>query len=643
MTLHDIRSRYLEFYKKRGHVVIPSASLVPENDPTTLFTGSGMQPLLPYLLGEEHPSGRRLADSQKSFRAEDIEEVGDNRHTTFFEMLGNWSLGDYFKKEQLPWFFEFLTDEVGLDPRRLYVSVYAGNAKASIEKDDEAVAIWKELFAGKGIDAKDVVMGTEEEAAQKGMDGGRIFYYGKKNWWSRSGAPENMPAGEPGGPDSEVFFEFEDIAHDTRFGENCHPNCDCGRFMEVGNSVFMEYRKTAEGGFEKLSQRNVDFGGGLERIAAASEGVNDVFRVGALADIVRDLEDIFGATYGDKTDSWYASTQDAHMLSTRRAFRIITDHIRAAVFMICDGVIPSNKERGYILRRLVRRAALAGYKINPALEPSWVADIARAVISQWGGYWEALKEKEMPICEEILRESRKFYGTLTSGLKIFDSYAKENEATKTIPGSAAFLLFTTYGFPLELTQEKAAEIGYTVDEAAYKEEFARHQETSRTATAGVFKGGLADAGEKTTRLHTATHLMNAALRKVLGENVWQKGSNITPERTRFDFTHSAKMTEEEKKKVEDLVNAWVDRDLSVKKEIMPLEEARALGAIGVFGEKYPDVVSVYSVVDAATGEVISREFCGGPHVTHTGEIGKFSIQKEEASSAGIRRIKANVE
>lgn len=593
MKSEELRHKYLEFFEKKGHKVIPSASLVPEGDSTTLFTGSGMQSMISYLLGAEHPLGTRITDSQKSFRAEDITEVGDNRHTTFFEMLGNWSLGDYWKKDQLSWLFEFLTKQVGLDPNKLYVSVFAGDPKNNLQKDDESPKIWQELFESAGVNPA-----------------GRILPYdSNKNWWSRAGIPENMPIGEPGGPDSEIFFDFG-TKHDPKFGKECHPNCDCGRFMEIGNSVFMEYVKT-EKGFEKLKQRNVDFGGGLERITAASNNDPDIFNVDSLSLIVTKVK-----TLAVKDDN--------------KARRVIADHLRAAVFLLADGVIPSNKDRGYILRRLIRRAVTYGKKLG--IENEFSTEIAAVVIHKYGDVYKELVRHENNILDELNKEEMKFRATLSKGLKLLEGKDK-------LTGREAFDLFQSYGFPFELIEE----FGKFSDRKEFEQEFAKHQELSRTASAGQFKGGLADHTDKIIRLHTVSHLMNAALRKVLGEHVSQKGSNITEERTRFDFTHDKKMTNEEKKQVETLVNDWITRDLPVKKEILPLEDAKKLGAIGVFGEKYPDTVSVYSIIDPQTNEVVSREFCGGPHVEHTGIIGNFKIIKEEASSAGIRRIKAGVE
>jgi alanyl-tRNA synthetase len=609
MTTKEIRKKYLDFFKARKHQIIPSASLIPEGDSTTLFTGSGMQPMLPYLLGQKHSLGTRLADSQKSFRAEDIEEVGDNRHTTFFEMLGNWSFGDYWKQEQLSWIFEFLTKEIGLNPEKLYVSVFLGDSENNITRDDESADIWQALFKGKGIEAKIVAIGPEANGYQTGMQGGRIFYYDvKKNWWSRSGIPQSMPPGEPGGPDSEIFYDFE-TPHDSKYGKECHPNCDCGRFLEIGNSVFMEYRKDADETFSKLPQRNVDFGGGLERISAASNNVLSIFEIDSLKNIVDKIQTL-------------ATNPNV------KAERIIADHTRAAVFLIADGVIPSNKERGYIVRRLIRRSITYGQKLG--IEQDFMTEIAHVIIDHYEHIYPELADPKIE--EELKKEELKFRQTLGRGMKILES-------KPSISGAQAFDLFQTYGFPFELTKEFS--VVQNPDE--FEAEFKKHQELSRTASAGQFKGGLASHSEKIVRLHTATHLLNAALRKVLGQKVWQKGSNITEERTRFDFTHEKKMSDEEKQEVEKLINEWIVKDLSVKKEMMSLEEARKLGAIGVFGEKYPETVSIYTVFDPKTDEVISREFCGGPHVEHTGVIGQFRIQKEEAVSAGIRRIKAIIE
>jgi alanyl-tRNA synthetase len=622
MTVNDIRTKYLEFMKRQGHAILPSASIRPENDPTTLFTGSGMQPLLPYLLGEPHPAGTRVADSQKCFRAEDIEEVGDNRHTTFFEMLGNWSFGDYFKEEQLQWFFTFLVDEIGLDPCKLYVTVFSGDEERAIPADTESVEIWKRLFAQKGIVAHDVEMISEEEGARRGMQGGRIFYYNaKKNWWSRAGVPQNMPAGEPGGPDSEVFYEFTDVEHDTSFGEHCHPNCDCGRFIEIGNSVFMEYIKNEDGTFGFLPQKNVDFGGGLERIVAAAQNSADVFTISAFQPVIQELESRSGKAYGG---------------DVTKNMRVVADHVRGATFMLAEGIVPSNTDQGYVLRRLIRRAVRHADTVGLA-EQSF-SSLAEIVIREYAQTYDALEKERETILQELDAEEAKFRKTLAKGMQEFEKMVADRE----INGKDAFILFSTYGFPLEMTLELAQERGITVNEDEYRSEFEKHRELSRTASQGKFKGGLVDHSEMSVKYHTATHLLHQALRTVLGDHVLQRGSNITPERLRFDFSHPEKMTDEQKQEVERLVNEKIQEDLPVHRETMPTEEARKLGAIGLFGEKYGDTVSVYKI--GATGsDPYSIEFCGGPHVERTGVIGKFRIKKEESVGAGVRRIKAVVE
>lgn len=624
MNSQEIRKKYLDFYASKQHTIIPSSSLVPENDPTTLFTGSGMQPLVPYLLGAKHPQGTRLVDSQKSFRSGDIEDIGDNRHTTFFEMLGNWSLGDYFKKEQLPWVFEFLTDHVGLDPKKLYVTVFIGDEKNNLPRDNDSVVIWKDLYKKKGIDAVDIEMGSEAQAAEKGMGNGRIFYYdGKKNWWSRSGEPGKMPAGEPGGPDSELFYEFDFITHDPKFGTHCHPNCDCGRYLEIGNSVFMEYKKNADGTFSKLPQQNVDFGGGLERIAMASIYSSDIFEIDLLKEIITTLEKLSGKSYKDGA---YTA-----------AFRVVADHIRSATFLIGDGVSPSNSERGYFVRRLLRRAIRFWDKLGIA--EGGLSQIVPSLLEKYKDAYPETYAQSARIITEIDVEEKKFRATLRQGLKEFEKLAQNNT---NLSGEQAFSLFSSYGFPIEITLELAKEKGITVDREAFDVEMKKHQDLSRAGSEKKFKGGLADTSEMSLKYHTATHLLNAGLRSVLGNQIGQKGSNITPERLRFDFNHPTKLTDDEKKKVEDFVNEVISRKLPVVWKEMPKEEAEKLGAIHAFGEKYGDVVKVYSVGDESTG-VVSREFCGGPHVENTGVLGHFKIAKEEAVSAGVRRIKAVLE
>lgn len=635
MNVHEVRAKYLAFFKTRGHSIIPSASLVPQNDPTTLFTGSGMQPMLPYFLGEPHPAGARIADSQKCFRAEDIDEVGDNRHTTFFEMLGNWSLGDYFKREQLRWVFEFLTDEIGLDPHRLYVTAFIGDEKKDLPRDTEAVALWKELFAEKGIEAKDILIGSEADGYEKGMSDGRIFLYdAKKNWWSRAGVPERMPAGEPGGPDSEVFYDFG-TPHNEKFGKHCHPNCDCGRFVEIGNSVFMQYVKKADGAFGDLPKRNVDFGGGLERIAMASNHNPDIFKIDIFAHIIEMLERFSGTSYDD--------------LRYQRSFRIIADHMRGVVFMLADGVRPSNTDRGYILRRWIRRAAQHTQKIgvqNDKREESMLNRCAVIIIEKYKGVYPELGSDDMyqEITKEIWKEEVQFGHALDKGMKEFEKMS----ASKSISGEDAFILFTTYGFPFEMTKEIAHERGIKIDDADFHTRMQAHQDLSRTGSEQKFKGGLADHSTATTRLHTAHHLLLKALQIVLGPQVKQRGSNITSERLRIDFSHSAKMTPEQIASVESIVNEKIAEELPVIRSTLPREEAEQLGAEHEFGAKYPDIVSVYSVGpknatadDPRFDQAYSIEFCGGPHVQNTCELkGAFKIRKEEAVASGIRRIKA---
>lgn len=624
MTLSEVRSAYLEFFKARGHTIIPSAPLVPENDPTTLFTGSGMQPLVPYLLGQPHPSGTRLTDSQKAFRSMDIEEVGDNRHTTFFEMLGNWSLGDYFKQEQLPWFFEFLVKEIGLDPSKLYVTVFMGDEKNNVPRDTEAAEIWQRLFSERGIGNKVVDIGSEADGYRKGMQGGRIFYYdAKKNWWSRAGVPENMPAGEPGGPDSEVFYDFG-TPHDTAWGPECHPNCDCGRFLEIGNSVFMQYIKNADGTFSLLPKQNVDFGGGLERIAAVSEGSNDIFTV-AHRSIIAQLEQSTGKKYAEHT----------------RAFRIIADHVKAAVFLISDGVRPDNKDQGYFVRRLLRRAIRALQKIEGTRERgefTSIAELVGRVVEEYKSQYPELRAKQEEIEKQIAEEETRFRITLDRGAKELERFIGQGS----LSAQDAFQLVTTYGFPLELILEETGERGIRqIDIEGFKELLKGHQDLSRAGSEQKFKGGLADTSEKTVRLHTAHHLLLKALQQVLGPEVHQRGSNITAERLRIDFNYGQKMTDEQKREVERIVNEKIQEDLPVIRTEMDKEEAEKLGAEHEFGAKYPDRVSVYSV--GPLERPFSIEFCGGPHVEHTAELkesGVFKISKEEAVAQGVRRIKA---
>ena len=648
MSGNDIREKYLKFMEKNGHAVIPSSALVPENDPTTLFTGSGMQPLIPYLMGEKHPKGVRLTDSQKCFRANDIEEVGDNRHTTFFEMLGNWSLGDYFKKEQLRWIFTYLVDEVGLDPARIYVTVFAGDESLGIPKDDEAVAMWKELFAERGIEAKDVFIGSEEDGYKVGMQGGRIFYYdAAKNWWSRSGKPENMPAGEIGGPDSEIFYDFgsEHATHPVFGKQEAHPNSDSGQFLEIGYSVFIEYIKQGDGSFTKLPQRNVDFGGGLERIAAAKVGNPDVFKVDLLLNVVTHIEKLSGKKYEDDLI----------------AFRIITDHIRGAVFLIADGVLPGNTDQDYFVRRLLRRAVRFADRLE--VPAGRFAELAEAVISTYSAHYPTLEEKKVIITEAIAREEEQFRKTLESGLKQFNKISlqihvesKEVDGKrvinkdvppvtkKAISAQNAFDLYTTYGFPIELTEEIANEKGLIVERAGFDKLMEEHKATSRAGAEQKFKGGLADSSEKVIELHTATHLMLAGLQQELGGHIHQAGSNITAERLRYDFTHGEKVERDILDKVEAYVNNAIKLGGPITIEMMSKDSAQKDATIEAsFWDRYPDEVKVYTMT-GTDGKVYSRELCGGPHASNMGDIkGTFKIIKEESSSAGVRRIKAILE
>ncbi|MBU2025360.1 alanine--tRNA ligase, partial [Patescibacteria group bacterium] len=554
MKSREIRRRYLEFFRKKGHAIIASASLLPKDDSTTLFVGSGMQPLVAYFLGEKHPSGTRLVNSQKSFRTEDIEEVGDNRHNTFFEMLGNWSLGDYFKKEQLNWVFDFLVKELGIDPERLFVTVFRGNSKLGIDRDHESVEIWKSIFKKAGIQAKDI-----DYSWKKGMRGARIFYYDqKKNWWSRSGLPENMPEGEPGGPDSEIFY---DLGADLKKHENscfrdkpCHVNCDCGRFIEIGNSVFMEFVKDARG-FSRLAQKNVDFGGGLERLTMVVQKKDNVFETDLFLNIIRRIEKL---------------AQGKKYREQMRSFEVIADHLKAACFIMGDdaGISPSNTDQGYIVRRLIRRAIRYGRNLGiiygsaeETVRKPWTKQIAEVVIGDYGGIYPELERNRDFIIKEMTKEEEKFSKTLERGLREFGKMADSEEAdNEKISGKAAFDLYQTYGFPIEMTEEMAKERELDIDKHEFLEEVERHREISRSGAQKKFKGGLADTKEKTTKLHTAAHLMLWALREILGPEVHQKGSNITEERLRFDFSWPEKLSLDQVKKVEDYVNQAIKED-----------------------------------------------------------------------------------
>jgi len=609
MTSSDIRKKYIEFFKARGHREIASAPLIPENDPTTLFTSSGMQPLISYLLGGSHPLGKRLVDSQKCFRSQDIEEVGDSSHTTFFEMLGNWSLGDYFKKEQLPWIFEFFTKDLELDPKKLFVTVFEGNE--SVVKDEDSIGIWKELFNSVGIDATVADHALSADA--------RIFTYNaRKNWWSRSGEPEHMTSGEPGGPDSEIFYDFGQELHFHEHsqykGNKCHPNCECGRFMEIGNNVFMQYQKQTEGSLKELPQKNVDFGGGLERLAAASKNNPDVFLIDSFDPIIQIIEKTSKKKYGETIEN-------------TKSMRIISDHMRGAVMMIADGVVPGNKAQGYFLRRLIRRSLLYSKQLGIWNKWDYFGELVAPIASHYTFVYPNVFQKQKEIQDIILDEAQRFGKTVDKGMKEF-------EKLDAVSGKDAFILYETYGFPWELTEELVVNKGQNVDRKEFEKEFLKHKELSRSASSGMFKGGLVDASVETTRLHTATHLLHQALRIVLGDHVSQKGSNITVERLRFDFSHPTKMTSEEIKKVEDIVNDQIQKNLEVTVEELDKNEALKSGALGFFIEKYGDRVKVYSMLN------FSKEICGGPHVSFTGELGHFTIQKEESAASGVRRIYA---
>ena len=622
MNTQEIRQKYLEFCQRNGHAIIERAPLILHNDPTTLFTGSGMQPLLPYLLGQDHPKGTKLADSQTCLRAQDIEDVGDNRHTTFFEMLGNWSMGEYFKRQQIEWFFEFLTEIVGLDPHKIYVSCFIGDEKNNIPRDDEAAQIWQEVFAKKGIEAKIVELDSAENGDKLGMQGGRIFFYNdKENWWSRGGGIDSTPIGDPCGPDSEVFYDFGEQHHDASFGQ-AHPASDSGRFMEIGNQVFMQYRRLDDGSFEPLKRKNVDFGGGLERIAAAAIDSPDVFKISLLQPIIKKLESLSGKEYATHTAS----------------MRVIADHLRAAVFLAVDGCVPSNKEQGYVMRRLLRRAIR--YSFDLGIEQNFLEEVVPVIADLYEADFPEVKKNRESIIAVLVKEEKAFRQTLRKGLRQMQHYIDDG-----LTGEELFTLYDTFGFPVELSTEEAYKQGIKLSDnwrVEFDAKMAEQRQRSKTARKGQFSGGLEGHDPIHLKYHTATHLLGAALRKVLdAPDLQQHGSNITAERLRFDFNHD-KLTPEEKQAVEDQVNAWIDADLPVRFAVYPTDEALKMGAIGAFGERYGDKVKVYSIGEG--DNVVSFEVCGGPHVEHTGVLAeggkRFKITKEESSSAGIRRIKA---
>lgn len=621
MQAREIIEKYIAFFEKRGHTRIENSSLVPLNDPTTLFTSSGMQPLVPYLLGEEHPAGKRLVNVQNSFRAQDIDEIGDNRHTTFFRMLGNWSLGDYFKKEQIPMFFEFLTKELEINPEKLYVTVFEGDG--SIPEDSESIEIWKQEFQKVGIKAE---------------VGERIFTYGvTKNWWSRSGVPENMPSGEPGGPDTEVFYDFE-IKHDKSFGEKCHVNCDCGRYVEIGNSVFMQYIRK-EKGFEELPQKNVDFGGGLERLVAVTEGKTDIFETTLFSPIIQAIVETSNKKYMDH----------------KREMRIIADHLVASVFIASNGVVPSNKEQGYMLRRLIRRSIDNLHFLN-IKDPE---NIIETIVGSYKDTDPELVNKYEAVKNIILEETANYKKTLEGGRRMIEKELAKGEkigdelmGQKEISADLAFRAITSFG--LGPTQLKS--LGYVFNEQALSEEIKKHQEKSRAGAKQKFAGGLSDHSEKTIMGHTATHLMHKALRDMFGTEIHQTGSNITSERVRFDFNFERKLTPEELGKLEHVVNKKIEENLPVHFEMMPVGKAKELGAIGLFDEKYAKDVKVYFIggedgssptSQSSSGrprikDWYSAEFCGGPHVNFTGEVKRFTILKQESLGKGQQRIYSKV-
>lgn len=582
----DLKNIYLKFFEERGHKIIPSAPVIPENDPTCLFNTAGMQPLVPYLKGEPHPEGTRLTDVQKCFRTNDLDEVGDKTHHTFFEMLGNWSLGDYFKKKSITWSFELLTKYLKIPVEKLSVTVFKGND--IVPADNESADLWKSL----------------------GIPENRIAFLGEDdNWWP------NMELTGPCGPDTEIFYWRSDEEVPSDFD----PEND--NWVEIWNNVFMQYNHKPDGTFEPLKNKNVDTGMGVERVVAVLEGQTDNYKSSIWTDLIKKIEEVSGKNYDDEKYT--------------RSMRIIADHIRAIVILSGDdaGIKPSNTDQGYILRRLIRRMIRYAKKLDIDINSNWEQELAKVVIDEYKPYYKELERNEKAILEVLTNEKNKFNKTLEKGLREFEKLTRNIEGTE-ISKDIAFKLYDTYGFPIELTEELAKEQGLTVDIEGFKKKFEEHQALSRKGAEQKFKGGLASTGEMETKYHTATHLLNAALKKVLGSHVHQKGSNITAERMRFDFSHDSKMTPEEKQQTEDLVNEYIKMAIPVEKLEMQKEEAIKMGAECEFIERYPDIVTVYKIGD------VSTEICGGPHVSNTSELGKFKIKKEESSSAGVRRIKA---
>ncbi|MCI8901296.1 MAG: alanine--tRNA ligase [Lachnospiraceae bacterium] len=615
MTPDQLRRSYIDFMKKRGASQVPSASLLPENDPSTLFTGSGMQPMVPYLLGEKHPVGNEITDIQKCLRTVDIDEVGDRSHLTFFEMLGRWEFSakekDY-KKKQIDAIWDWQIHELGIDPDRLYVSAFKGCEALDIEGDSETVRLWSEKFRSVGIEPV-----VEAEPYKYGASrGGRIFLYGEnENWWSRSGSPLDMPVGEPGGPDSEMFYDL-----DPSGDVFDHPASDSERFLEIGNNVFMCYKKE-ETGFVRMKNPNIDYGGGLERIAIVLSGGRDIYNTALFLSAKQKLTEMSGRAYTDDP----------------RSFRIILDHVRAASFLIHDGAEPSNSDAGYVTRRLLRRAIRAGRKIG--IQGGFVGELAEVYIDEATAYEDFIANRKK-VLEVINKEEKLFHRTLQQGEIEIEKHLRNRGS---VTGADAFYFYETYGFPIELTEEFLAENGYEIEgKESYAEAAAHHAEMSRTAAAGRFKGGLADQSAETTALHTAAHLLLAGLRQVLGSHVMQKGSNITAERLRFDFNHDQKLTSEQLAEIEKYVNDAIASKAAVSVAEIPKAEARESGVSGSFWDQYPDIVKVYTIKDRG-GRVWSREICGGPHIENTECLGTFRIVKEQSSSAGVRRIKAVIE
>ncbi|MBQ6355457.1 alanine--tRNA ligase [Candidatus Saccharibacteria bacterium] len=628
MNASEIRKKYLDFQRQKGHKEIPPAPLVLENDPTTLFTGSGMQPLLPYLLGKKHPEGIRLTDSQPCLRLQDIEDVGDPRHTTVFEMLGNWSLGDYFKKEQIENYFEFLTEVIGLDPAKIYVTCFIGSEKYGIPKDEEAAKIWQGVFKKVGIEAKIAEIGSAENGDKRGIkEGERIFFYDDhENWWSRGGGIETTPKGDPCGPDSEVFYDFGEDKQDVEKYGQSHPASDGARFMEIGNQVFMQYRRNDDGTFSELEHKNVDFGGGLERLAAASIGSFDVFKISLMRPIIEKLEALSGKDYDNNTDE----------------MRIIADHLRGAYLLAAQGLSPSNKAQGYALRRLIRRAILKALDLGIAQD--FLKETIAPIAEEYNSLPDNILTNRSGALEILEKEERAFRQTLNRGLKEMQKMVSR-DADGVLTGQDIFKLQDTYGFPMEVSVEQAYHDEIPLSKnwrKEFDEALEEQRNRSKTASKGMFKGGLEDHSEMSTKYHTATHLLLAALQKHISADISQKGSNITPERMRLDFNVDHKLAPEELAKIEDQVNEWISADLPVEFAEYDKDYARdELQAHGSFWERYPDRVTVYTIGDSKSPA--SREVCGGPHVAHTGELGKFKIKKEESSSAGVRRIKAILE